>query len=59
MTDIYDRITEKPGICLSTLGPGVTSLITGVANAHLDHSPLVAITARQNVIDCIKNPKKQ
>ncbi|QWI73012.1 acetolactate synthase large subunit (plasmid) [Bacillus mycoides] len=46
MADTYGRITGKPGVCLSTLGPGATNLITGVANAHLDRSPIVAITGQ-------------
>lgn len=46
MADAYGRITGKPGVCLSTLGPGATNLLTGVANAHLDKVPLVAITAQ-------------
>lgn len=46
MADVYGRITGKPGVCLSTLGPGATNLLTGVANAHLDKVPLIAITAQ-------------
>ncbi|WDL99020.1 acetolactate synthase large subunit [Alicyclobacillus sp. ALC3] len=46
MADAYGRITGKPGVCLATLGPGATNLITGVANAHLDRVPLVAITGQ-------------
>ncbi len=46
MADAYGRVTRKPGVCLSTLGPGATNLITGVANAHLDRVPLVAITGQ-------------
>lgn len=46
MADVYSRVTGKPGVCLATLGPGATNLITGVANAHLDRSSLVAITAQ-------------
>lgn len=50
MADVYGRITGKPGVCLSTLGPGATNLLTGVANAHLDKVPLVAITAQAQTI---------
>jgi len=46
MADVYGRMTGKPGVCLATLGPGATNLITGVANAHLDKVPLVAITGQ-------------
>jgi acetolactate synthase-1/2/3 large subunit len=46
MADAYGRVTGNPGVCLATLGPGATNLITGVANAHLDRSPLVAITGQ-------------
>jgi len=43
MADMHGRLTGKPGVCLATLGPGSTNLITGVANANMDHSPLIAI----------------
>ena len=46
MADIYGRLTGKPGVCLSTLGPGATNLTTGVANANMDRSRLIAITAQ-------------
>lgn len=46
MADVYGRITGRAGVCMSTLGPGATNLITGVADAYLDRSPLVAITAQ-------------
>lgn len=46
MADVYGRLTGKAGVCLSTLGPGATNLITGVADAHLDKSPVVAITGQ-------------
>ncbi|WP_228547551.1 acetolactate synthase large subunit [Filobacillus milosensis] len=42
----YGRLTGKPGVCLSTLGPGATNLLTGVANANMDRSPIVAITGQ-------------
>jgi acetolactate synthase-1/2/3 large subunit len=46
MADVHGRLTGNAGVCLSTLGPGATNLITGVADAHLDKSPLVAITGQ-------------
>jgi acetolactate synthase-1/2/3 large subunit len=46
MADVYGRITQKVGVCLSTLGPGATNLTTGVANANMDRSPILAITGQ-------------
>ncbi|MGQ9718675.1 MAG: thiamine pyrophosphate-binding protein [Nitrososphaerales archaeon] len=46
MADVYGRLTGRAGVCLSTLGPGATNLTTGVADANLDRSPLVAITGQ-------------
>lgn len=46
MADVYGRLTGKPGVCLSTLGPGASNLVTGVANAHLDKVPIVALTGQ-------------
>jgi acetolactate synthase-1/2/3 large subunit len=46
MADLYGRLTGRPGVCLGTLGPGATNLVTGVASANLDHSPLVVITGQ-------------
>ena len=47
MADVYGRITQKVGVCLSTLGPGATNLTTGVANANIDRSPVLAITGEE------------
>ncbi|WP_144548251.1 acetolactate synthase large subunit [Bacillus sp. X1(2014)] len=49
MADVYGRLSNKVGVCLSTLGPGATNLITGMASAQLDHSPLVAIIGQAGV----------
>jgi acetolactate synthase I/II/III large subunit len=38
--DVYGRITQKVGVCLSTWGPGATNLTTGVGNANMDRSPV-------------------
>ena len=46
MADVYGRLTQNVGVCLSTLGPGATNLITGVANANMDRSPILAITGQ-------------
>jgi acetolactate synthase I/II/III large subunit len=46
MADVYGRLTGRAGVCLSTLGPGATNLMTGVADANLDGAPLVAITGQ-------------
>ena len=46
MADVYGRLTGKAGVCLATLGPGATNLITGVADANMDHSPVVAIAGQ-------------
>ncbi|NJK63940.1 MAG: acetolactate synthase large subunit [Synechococcaceae cyanobacterium SM2_3_1] len=46
MADVYGRLSGRAGVCLSTLGPGATNLMTGVADANLDGAPLVAITGQ-------------
>lgn len=46
MADVYGRLTGKAGVCLSTLGPGATNLMTGIADANSDGAPLVAITGQ-------------
>ncbi len=46
MADVYGRLTGRTGVCLSTLGPGATNLITGVADANMDYAPLVAIAGQ-------------
>ncbi len=46
IANVWGRLTGEAGVCLSTLGPGATNLITGVADANLDKAPVVAITAQ-------------
>jgi acetolactate synthase-1/2/3 large subunit len=46
MADGYARATGKTGVCMATSGPGATNLVTGLANAYMDSSPLVAITGQ-------------
>lgn len=43
MADAYGRLTGKAGVCLATLGPGATNLVTGLADANMDRAPVVAI----------------
>jgi acetolactate synthase-1/2/3 large subunit len=44
--DGYARASGKVGVCMATSGPGATNLVTGIANAYLDSSPMVAITGQ-------------
>ena len=46
MADVQGRLTGSAGVCLSTLGPGATNLITGFADANMDHAPIVAIAGQ-------------
>lgn len=46
MAEAYGRLTGQPAVCLGTLGPGATNLITGVADANMDHAPLLVITGQ-------------
>ena len=43
MADLYGRLTGKSGVCLATLGPGATNLVTGIADANMDRAPVVGI----------------
>ncbi len=49
MADVYGRLTGRAGVCLGTLGPGATNLVTGVADAFLDRAPLVALTGQSGL----------
>jgi acetolactate synthase-1/2/3 large subunit len=46
--DGYARASGRPGVCVATSGPGATNLVTGLAAAHMDNSPVVAITGQVN-----------
>jgi acetolactate synthase-1/2/3 large subunit len=46
MADAYGRLTGRAGVCLGTLGPGATNLVTGLADAYLDRAPVVALTGQ-------------
>ena len=49
MADGYARATGKTGVCIATSGPGATNLITGLATAYMDSTPIVAITGQVSV----------
>ena len=46
MADVYGRLTGKAGVCLATLGPGATNLVTGFADANMDRAPIVGIAGQ-------------
>jgi len=46
MADVYGRLTGKAGVCLATLGPGATNLVTGFADANMDCAPIVGIAGQ-------------
>jgi acetolactate synthase-1/2/3 large subunit len=49
MADAHGRLTGRAGVCLGTLGPGATNLVTAVADAFLDRAPLVALTGQSDL----------
>jgi acetolactate synthase I/II/III large subunit len=49
MADMVGRLTGRAGVCLGTLGPGATNLVTAVADAYLDRAPLVALTGQSDL----------
>ena len=46
MADGYARVKRKAGVCFATSGPGATNLITGIATAYADSSPMIAVTGQ-------------
>lgn len=44
--DGYARAKGQPGVCMATSGPGATNLVTGIANAYMDSSPIIALTGQ-------------
>ena len=46
MADGYARASGRAGVCMATSGPGATNIVTGLANAYLDSSPLIALTGQ-------------
>jgi acetolactate synthase-1/2/3 large subunit len=49
MAEAYGKLTGTVGVCMSTLGPGATNTITGVASAHSDRAPLILITGQSGM----------
>lgn len=49
MAETYGKLTGESGVCLSTLGPGATNLVTGVASANSDRAPMVVITGQADI----------
>ena len=54
MADAYGRLTGHAGVCLGTLGPGATNLVTGLADAFLDRAPVVALTGQTGLAEMHK-----
>ena len=42
----YARASGRVGVCMATSGPGATNLVTGIANAYMDSSPIIALTGQ-------------
>ncbi len=49
MANTFGRLLKMPGVCLSTLGPGATNMVTGIADAYLDFSPVVSISGQSSL----------
>lgn len=54
MAATYGRLTGKPGVCMATLGPGATNLVTPVAYAQLGAMPMVVITGQNQFATVLK-----
>src|SRR3712207_7591683 len=50
MAATYGRLTGKPGVCISTLGPGALNLATGAAYAHLGAMPMILLTGQKGIM---------
>ena len=50
MAATHGRLTGRPGVCLSTLGPGALNLLTGAAYAYLGAMPMVMITGQKSIL---------
>ena len=59
MADGYARATGRPGVCLTTTGPGATNLLTGIGGALHDSSPVIAITANNRGKDLARDDAQE
>src|SRR5688572_11374316 len=50
MAATYGRLTGRPGVCISTLGPGALNLATGAAYAHLGAMPMILLTGQKGIL---------
>ena len=46
MADVYGRLTGRPAVCMATLGPGASNLVTGFADANMDNAPIIAVAGQ-------------
>ena len=46
MADVYGRLTGRPAVCMATLGPGASNLVTGFADANMDNAPIIALAGQ-------------
>ena len=58
MAGMVGRLTGRPGACLTTLGPGASNMVIGVAEAYLSYNPMVAMSG-QVAGECQRHPRKQ
>src|SRR5215203_3641519 len=50
MAATHGRLTGRPGVCISTLGPGALNLVTGAAYAHLGAMPMIMLTGQKGIM---------
>lgn len=58
MAGMVGRLTSRPGVCLTTLGPGAANMVIGVGEAYLGYYPLVAMSGQLSR-ECQRGPRKQ
>lgn len=46
MADVYGRLTGQPAVCMATLGPGASNLVTGFADANMDNAPIIGVAGQ-------------